>query len=161
MKYPEARIEELQAKQLIGKSLKMSFAENRTGELWASFLPRRNEITRAVSGELFSLQIYSPGHFRDFDPTRNFEKWALVEVTDFAAVPEGLQTFTLPGGSYAVFNYRGRSGDGRIFQYIFTEWLPASGYQLDDRPHFEVLGARYKNDDPDSEEQIWIPIRPV
>jgi len=30
---------------------------------------------------------------------------------------------------------------------------------LDDRPHFEVLGDKYKNADPDSEEEIWIPIR--
>jgi predicted transcriptional regulator YdeE len=29
----------------------------------------------------------------------------------------------------------------------------------DDRPHFEVLGKNYKNNDPVSEEEIWIPVR--
>jgi AraC family transcriptional regulator len=31
---------------------------------------------------------------------------------------------------------------------------------LDDRPHFEVLGEKYKNNDPTSEKEIWIPILP-
>ena len=26
-------------------------------------------------------------------------------------------------------------------------------------PHFEILGAQYKNNEPDSEEEIWIPIQ--
>ena len=47
-----------------------------------------------------------------------------------------------------------------IFQYIFGTWLPNSTYLLADRPHFEVLGEGYKNNDPTSEEEIWIPIQP-
>ena len=74
-------------------------------------------------------------------------------------MPEAMETFVLPGGLYAVFDYRGSSGDAaRIFRYIFAEWLPASDYLLDERPHFEVLGERYKNNDPHSEEEIWIPV---
>jgi AraC family transcriptional regulator len=38
--------------------------------------------------------------------------------------------------------------------------LPNSAYELDDREHFELLGEKYKNNDPNSEEEIWIPIRP-
>ncbi|MDP5096829.1 MAG: GyrI-like domain-containing protein [Flavobacterium sp.] len=37
--------------------------------------------------------------------------------------------------------------------------MPNSEYQLDNRPHFEILGAKYKNNAPDSEEEIWIPIK--
>jgi AraC family transcriptional regulator len=37
--------------------------------------------------------------------------------------------------------------------------LPASEYVVDNRPHFEILGAQYKNNEPDSEEEIWIPIQ--
>ncbi|RYE38364.1 MAG: GyrI-like domain-containing protein, partial [Sphingobacteriales bacterium] len=42
---------------------------------------------------------------------------------------------------------------------IFTEWLPNSAYELDDRPHFELLGSKYKNDDAESEEEIFVPVR--
>jgi AraC family transcriptional regulator len=65
----------------------------------------------------------------------------------------------LQAGDYAVFNYRGSSADPRIFQYIYGEWIPNSEYVLDDRPHFEILGEKYKNNDPNSEEEIWIPIK--
>jgi len=59
-----------------------------------------------------------------------------------------METVTLPGGLYAVFDYKGPSNDFSIFQYIFSTWLTGSGYKLDKRPHFEVLGEKYKNNDP-------------
>jgi len=65
----------------------------------------------------------------------------------------------LKGGLYAVFDYKGSSNDISIFQYIFGTWLQNSDFLLDDRPHFEVLGDKYKNADPNSEEEIWIPIK--
>ncbi|MEP7234441.1 MAG: GyrI-like domain-containing protein, partial [Ignavibacteriota bacterium] len=49
---------------------------------------------------------------------------------------------------------------GPTFQYILRTWVPNSNYELDDRPHFEILGEKYKKDDPSSEEEIWIPIKP-
>ncbi len=138
----------------------MSLADNKTSELWRSFMPRRRDITNNLTDDLISMQVYKPTYFIDFKPTNEFEKWATVEVTDFDNVPNDLETFTLTGGLYAVFNYKGLSTDNRIFQFIFGTWLPGSDYYLDDRPHFEVLGDKYKNNDPTSEEEIWIPIQP-
>jgi AraC family transcriptional regulator len=106
------------------------------------------------------MVIYTPTHFTDFKPANEFERWAAVEVSDFDNVPSGMETFVLPGGLYAVFDYKGLNTDKAIFQYIFGTWLPNSEYILDHRPHFEVLGDKYKNNDPASEEEIWIPIRP-
>lgn len=99
----EPRIETLVEKKLIGKRLRMSLADNRTGELWRSVMPRRREIGNTVTSEPYT--------------------------------------------------------DTAVFRNIFGVWLPASGYTLDRRPHFEVLGEKYKNADPNSEEEIWIPIK--
>lgn len=110
-----------------------------------------------MTTDLISLQIYPPGF--DFSPNTQFEKWAAIEVSDFEHVPDGMESLLLPEGLYAVFHYKGSSMDTRIFQYIFGEWLPKSGYQLNNRPHFEVLGEKYKNASPDSEEEIWIPVK--
>lgn len=156
----QPKIETLQQKKLIGQRVTMSLANNRTGELWKSFMPRRKEINSPLSADLFSLQIYDPGYFAGFNPTIQFEKWAAIEVADFDQVPDGMDTYILPGGLYAVFDYKGSSTDHQIFQYIYGTWLPGSDYDLDDRPHFEVLGSRYKNADPESEEEIWIPVKP-
>jgi AraC family transcriptional regulator len=146
------------SKKLIGMKLVMSFADNKTGQLWQRFMPRRKEIQNNLSTDLFSLQVYPPDF--DFDPNTQFEKWAAVEVSGLEDVPDQLETFLLSGGLYAVFQYKGLNTDTRIFQYIFGEWLPTSAYQPDNRPHFEVLGEKYKNGSPDSEEEIWIPVKP-
>jgi AraC family transcriptional regulator len=156
----QPRIETLSEKKLIGKSLKMTFANNMTIELWHSFMPRRNEIYNNISSELFSIQIYPPLFFDNFNPNVKFEKWAAIEVTDFDTIPVDMMTFTLIGGLYAVFLYKGAASVATsTFQYILGTWLPNSDYNLDNRPHFEILGEKYKNEDPDSEEEIWIPIK--
>ena len=88
-----------------------------------------------------------------------FEKWAAVEVSDFSNVPDGMKTFLLKGGLYAIFVHKGSSTDNSTFDFIYSTWLPNSDYILDNRPHFEILGKKYRNNDPSSEEEIWIPVR--
>ena len=152
------RIEKLQEKKLIGVNMKMSVIDNKTGQLWGKFGPRIKEIKNRVNQDKISMQIYDATYFHEFNPKNEFEKWATVEVENFDNIPDGMKTFTLERGLYAVFDYKGSSSDNSIFQYIFGKWLPNSPYQIDDRPHFEVLGEKYKNYDPNSEEEIWIPI---
>lgn len=154
------RIEILNEKKLVGKRMTMSYVDYRIGELWGGFMPRRREITNSMTTDLISLVVYSPLHFTNFNPTNTFERWATVEVENFNNVPEGMESFILSSGLYAVFNYKGlSSGASAFYQYIYGEWIPHSEYVLDDRAHFEVLGEKYKNNDPSSEEEIWIPIK--
>ena len=154
------RIENISPKKLVGKRLTMSLANNKTGELWQKFMPKRKDIMNKLSNDMISMQVYKSSHFIDFKPTNEFEKWASVEVADYESVPADMETFLLTGGLYAVFDYKGSSNDPGIFHYIFGAWLPGSDYNLDNRPHFEVIGDKYKNNDPASEEEIWIPIKP-
>jgi AraC family transcriptional regulator len=147
-------------KKLIGKRLNMSFDDYRVSELWRSFMPRRKEIINTLSSDLISMSVYRPKFFEEYDPSGEFEKWAAVEVSDFDNVPEGMETYILNPGLYSVFDYKGSNMDHSIFEYIFRSWLPNSDYMLDNRPHFEVLDDKYKNNDPSSEEEIWIPVKP-
>jgi AraC family transcriptional regulator len=135
----EARIEIATEKKLIGKHITMSFLENKTFELWSSFMPRRKEI---------------------FDPKQPFEKWAAVEVSDFNEIPAEMESLIIPPELYAVFVHKGDQSDAyKTYHSIFVEWLPNSEYTVDDRPHFAIMGDKYKKNDPDSEEEIWIPIK--
>jgi AraC family transcriptional regulator len=162
MKTINPEIIKLPATFLIGHRQTMSLANDETFSLWRSFGPRIREIQNRSSTDRFSMKIFpfSPG-LASLTPETLFEKWAAVPVTDFNQVPDGLDVFTIPEGQYAVFHHKGT--DERFIQTltrIFTEWLPASGFHLDDRPHFEILGEKYKLNDPESEETIWIPIQP-
>jgi AraC family transcriptional regulator len=151
------RIEILPEKKSIGKRITTSLANNKTSELWQSFMPRRTEIQNTITSDLFAIQIYDATYFEAFNPNTVFEKWATLEVTDFDNIPAEMESFTLSGGLYAVFEHKGHST--AIFDYIFSNWIPNSKYDLDHRPHFEILGVKYKKEDPNSEEEIWIPIK--
>ena len=159
MQFPEPVIQSLPDKILVGMSLDMSVAEDKTGLLWGSFMPHRKTIKNASSEDLYSLQLYPAGYFDRFDPTAVFTKWAAAEVQTAMHVPNGMEVLKLPGGKYAVFQYKGMPGNPAIFQYIYGEWIDGSGFELDERPHFELLGHNYRPGSPDSEEELWIPIR--
>lgn len=156
------RIEILTEKKFIGKRIIMSFSNDKTKELWRNFMPRRKEIHNNIGTELFCIQVYDHNYdFNNFDLNKEFEKWAAVEVTNFDTVPHEMEHIILIGGLYAVFIHKGGAITGpKTYQYIFGTWLPNSEYALDNRPHFDILGEKYKNDDPSSEEEIWIPIKP-
>ena len=145
---------------LAGKKLHMSFIQDKTGELWRSFMPLKSRIPNA-SHELYSAEVFpGMGFFRAPDPARDFEKWAAVRVDDPYDVPDEFETLDIPAGLYAVFPYKGKPSEAApVFRYIHTQWLPASAYTLDDRPHFAVMDKRYKGEDPDSEEEFWVPIK--
>ncbi|WP_299467565.1 GyrI-like domain-containing protein [Mucilaginibacter sp.] len=157
----QPKIETIPAKKLMGKKIQMSLADNKTRALFQSFMPGRHQIKNKVNADVICMQVYNTSlNFKDFTPNTVHQKWAAVEVTDFNLVPDDMEIFTLQGGMYAVFLYKGApAAFGPTFNYIFNTWLPASLYEVDNRPHFEILGEKYKNDDPGSEEEIWVPIR--
>lgn len=158
----QPRFETLPETTLAGQRQRMSLLADTTAALWQSFGQRLRARPFASSPERYSVQVYDAAYFRDFRPEATFEKWAAVAVAQAAAVPADLELLVLPAGRYAVFDYRGpASGGPALFRYIMLEWLPASGYELDDRPHFEILGPIYRPDDPAAEEQIWIPVKPA
>jgi AraC family transcriptional regulator len=155
---PEIRA--LIPRKLVGLHLRMSLANNKTFTLWNTFMPRLKEIRNRVSEDRFSLQVYDrASHAGVYAPDTEFEKWAAVEVSSHELIPEGMEPFALEGGTYAVFAYKGRARDAApTFRFIFETWLPSSGFVLAHRPHFEILGTQYKNELPESEEEIWVPV---
>lgn len=154
------KITTISEKKVIGMCLDMSYADYKAGELWQRFMPRRNEVQNRVGTEYFSIQQFSETYWRNFNPSNSFKKWAAVEVTDVADVPAAMESFIIPPGLYAVFVYKGDgSTAASFFASIFSSWLPNSIYDLANRPHFEILGDNYKKDNPNSEEEVWIPIQ--
>ena len=155
------RIEDFKETKLIGKKLKMSFADNKTFELWKSFSPIRKEVQNQVSTNLFSVEIYPRSNFfQQFDVSEQFEKWAAVEVEKFDAVPTEMEKIIIPNGKYAVLEYKGKPSEAQpTFIYIYSTWLPNSEYEMDSRPYFALMGEKYTGENPDSEEEFWIPIK--
>ncbi|MFM2269220.1 MAG: hypothetical protein RL757_2661 [Bacteroidota bacterium] len=157
----DVRIQQTADKKMVGKQMTMTLANPQTFKLWQSFMPHRRDVQQVVGTDLFSIKIFDSSQPFDFNnPEMTFQKWAAVEVSEFQNVPQNLETLVLKGGLYAVFAYTGDpSGAENAFRYIFETWLPNSDYVFDSRPQFEILGEKYKNNHPDSEEDIYIAIK--
>jgi AraC family transcriptional regulator len=160
IKVDQSRIIEFPETRLIGSRIRMSFVNDRTSELWRGFRQAASTIEGRIGRESYSVKVYDDSYsFASFDPSAEFDKWAGVAVSDDADVPDGLGTLVIPAGKYAEFVHRGpASAASKTFGYILGEWLPSSRFELDLRPHFEILPEGY---DPFAEEATELVLIPI
>ncbi|MEO5858611.1 MAG: GyrI-like domain-containing protein [Pyrinomonadaceae bacterium] len=156
----EPKIIDFPETRLIGARVRTSFANDRTSELWRGFRPVASKIAGRIGGESYSVKVYDGSYsFSQFDPAVEFDKWAAVAVSDEAPVPDGVDSLIISAGKYAEFPHVGPASDAPLsFGYIFGEWLPASEFELDLRPHFEILPEGYDPFNENAEEKVLIPI---
>jgi AraC family transcriptional regulator len=105
-------------------------------------------------------RLYPPHYFKAFNPQALFVKWAAVAVTSLEHKLEApLQSLKVASGLYAVFIHKGpASATPKTHEYIFSNWLPQSDYQLNNRPHLALMPSGYNPKAEDGKEEIWIPI---
>lgn len=145
--------------RLIGMSHNCSFAKYDVFNLWRSFMPRKSEVLNSIDTSIFSITYYPNNFFEAFNPQVEFSKVAALRTIDSAIIPDGMERFEIPEGLYFNFKYVGTAeAYPKLFEQILKEILPSNNLRLDNRPHYEILGANYKNNDPDSEEDIYIPV---
>jgi AraC family transcriptional regulator len=77
----------------------------------------------------------------------------------------GVKLADILGGKYAVTHFKGTSREiGKAFSDMFRFGLPASGYQWDDRPCFELYVSSGKKDRPPGGVftcDICVPVKPL
>ena len=79
-----------------------------------------------------------------------------MAVKKMETIPEGLILREVPGADYAVFACTAQT-IGETYRHIFSEWLPASGHELDgSAPTFEKYPPAGETESP---VLIHIPIR--
>ncbi|WP_255452701.1 GyrI-like domain-containing protein [Aquimarina sp. RZ0] len=108
------------------------------------------------------MQVYDKEMtYKKFNDTVVFEKWAAIEIDTIDTIPDGMGSYSLSGGIYAVFIHRGPvSTFNKTASYIYGTWLSNSEYEIDDRDHFEILADKYYGPQhPKSEEEVWVPIK--
>jgi AraC family transcriptional regulator len=143
--------------------METSLSEQKTAQLWKSFRPKIKSIKNVRNSGFYSVQIFEDNlRFDTFTPHTRFQKWAAVEVDDFVDIPDGIESFILPEGKYAVFVHKGLPADfPYTSRFIHGEWMPSSLYELDNRPHFEIMQEDYSSTDSEAEEEVWIPIKEI
>ena len=78
-----------------------------------------------------------------------------VQLDEGAAVPEGLEAYSLQGGLYSVpFPRTAVSVAALDAAAYFSGMDTASEYDKDDREHLAFMPEDYRPDDPDAEEEF-------
>ncbi|MBN3519848.1 GyrI-like domain-containing protein [Algoriphagus lutimaris] len=154
----EIKIREIRAMELMGQKILTSISKKETSKLWKPFRQTLKEK------DLFPKLFYSIHRYGkavqegSFSLDTQFEKCAAIEL-DFDRI-DGFEKISLEGGKYAVFEHSGSvSKFQQAMQKFYQEWLPSSGYGLDNRAHFETFDESYDPFSESSVELIWTPIK--
>ncbi len=86
----------------------------------------------------------------------------VVVASDYVAAG-AIHKSTLAGGLYAVYDFEGTPEQiGQAWHRLMAEWLPTSGFQLDNRPPFEHVAADAAHDPQTGvfRCEICIPVAP-
>lgn len=106
--------------------------------LWSSFFP---DQAARISDKVDPFVCYGVEDNLD-EASGEFDYLAAYEVWDEAQVPEGMERWTIPARTYAVFHTplpRVRE----TYRHIYQEWLPQSGYRRAPGPEFELYGRDF------------------
>ncbi|MFC4221625.1 GyrI-like domain-containing protein [Flagellimonas marina] len=154
------KIIDLPQTELVGIRIHTTLAKNETRALWGRF--QKLLIALGISREIekYYIQIFGAATtISNMSPNTEFEKWAAVESKHLPEISKEMETITL-SGKYAIFIHKGLPSDfPKTAAYIYREWLPNSGFTVDHRPHFEIMPPNYSPVDPNTEEEVLVPLK--
>ena len=120
---------------------------------WQKFLPHFPNVPGQLDRKAYGAMYH-------FDDEGNFDYLCGVEVADFSRVPEDWATLRLPAAKYAVFTHPEHiSTIRRTWATIWDSWLPSSGHEVADAPHFELYDESFNSQTGMGGVEIWIPLR--
>jgi AraC family transcriptional regulator len=149
----EPKIVKRAAFTVVGMKYHGKNENNEIPQMWGQFGPRVPEIKHIVDPHV------AYGVCDNFDESSSeFDYIAGFEVGSTAEIPEGMVSWDIPEGKYAVFTCT-LPTLGETYQYAYYTWLPQSGYQRAAGPEFELYDESFDPKDPSSKMDVYVPIQ--
>ena len=98
----------------------------------------------------------------DLDMRNNeiFIYYAGIEVKPEDRIPQNFKTVSIPESTFAVFTHKGPTAEiEQTYDRIYGSWIPGSGNTPTMDLDILVVNERFKDQDENSEVDIWIPIQ--
>lgn len=138
---------------VVGKSYRGKNERDEIPELWRQFWQRHEEIThRTGAGVAYGVAGNKDPETGDFDYV------AGLEVDDSRDIPPEMVSWDVPEQTYAVFQCTLPTLMA-TYQYVFTEWLPESEYDLGDGPEFELYDESFSPEEGEFGMFLYIPVK--
>lgn len=150
----EPKILELDGFKFVGLRY---FGDNKNQEikgLWGEFNKNCDKFKHVkTNSPAIGLCIMIPGEMEKFEYSAGF----MVDST--ADMDPMFVSRDVPPSKYAVFTHKGLLTNlMETYQYIFGVWAKKTDYKINELLNFEWYDDRFKDNDPSSEFDIYIPI---
>lgn len=129
-------------------------------QLWGKFLARRNEIKNAKPGIALGICCKSHPAIERKD-VNSIIYIAAVPVTQGLEneIPEGMVSYTISAGKYAVFTHKGALQKlPETLDYIWGEWASSAKFKRREAADFELYDERFDSEKLEGEIDIYVPI---
>ena len=150
----DVRIEQGAARHLVGirKTVKMAEAPAVCPKMWADFSP-----DVPLPGQA-SPVMYGVNDAMDM-ANGQWDYMVAVEVKN-PDTEDGRDHLAVAPATYAVITHHGPASNlGETYQWIYNEWLPASGKEMAAAPGYERYGPGYDKETMSGDTEIWIPLK--
>ena len=153
------QIVERPAFTVIGKLMQLSCQDNQHSRLIPQFWAACHQDGTVARLSSLSSDPDLFGIVLEMQPDQETITYMIAAKSDSLAGAEGLEVRVIPAATWAVFTAVGPAATALpgLFQRVFQEWFPATGYEIAPGPEMEV----YPPGDPSAEDyrcEAWIPI---
>ncbi len=155
----EYKIEEKAGYRVVGKALRVSNRDGENTRRIPEFWQECNQT--GVSDQIAQLNPTAPllGVCMEYSSEQDQWTYLIAVETKDAPVPEGMVEKHIPAATWAVFESVGPMPNAiqEVWNRIFSEWVPATGYEIADAPQLEVYPPGSGNSE-DYRCEVHIPI---
>ncbi|MFD2044260.1 GyrI-like domain-containing protein [Ornithinibacillus salinisoli] len=153
------RIVERKAFRIMGKGIQVTTRDGENLRRIPEFWQETNTSQFGEELEKASGPMGVLGVCMEFDSQQDlFTYFIAVEKNDEA--PADWEEKVIPASTWAVFEAVGPLPGSiqKVWERIFSEWFPSTGYEHANAPEMEVYPIEGKVDDDDHRCEVWIPI---
>jgi AraC family transcriptional regulator len=129
------------------------------GALWEEFGRKAGSIPGRRGHAMYGVIYERPRSERSHPDELQYI--AGVAASSPVEVPAGMVARTIPATTFAIFLHKGPIQEiGRTVGEIYTQWLPASGYEHSRIADIELYDDRFCGGGPEAVMEYWISVRP-
>jgi AraC family transcriptional regulator len=134
---------------VVGMAIDTTPGSPAIGTLWQSFMGQpKLDFPRAEPGVSYGVM--------QLDRSSGVLRYMAGEAVTDEVEAQELQLWKIPACDYAVFPAN-LENVSQVFNHVYANWLPSSGFTRADAPDLERYGQDFGNENTNFE--IWIPVK--